>query len=118
MGQSQNSYPPKSHRTRGPGRNQSSPKPGARTGARKQALNSHSINRKATTDKLFEEEKEERKRTSLFDYSSLDFHSTRPASHIKGIHSGVLVDREEGQAGPQNGLRVRKSDFDWRKRWG
>lgn len=29
-----------------------------------------------------------------------------------------FVDREEGQAGPQNGLRVRKSDFDWRKRWG
>lgn len=28
-----------------------------------------------------------------------------------------FVDREKGQAGPQNGLRVRKSDFDWRKRW-
>ncbi|KAL0293166.1 UNVERIFIED_CONTAM: hypothetical protein Sangu_3243300 [Sesamum angustifolium] len=76
MGQSQNSYPPKSHRTRGPGRNQSSPKPGARTGARKQALNSHSINRKATTDKLFEEEKEERKRTSLVVH--LDLHPSPP----------------------------------------
>jgi len=29
-----------------------------------------------------------------------------------------FAERGEGQAGLQNGLRVRKSDFDWRKRSG
>lgn len=29
--------------------------------------------------------------TSKFDDSSLDFHSTRPAGHIKGIHSGGSI---------------------------
>ena len=46
--------------------------------------------------------------------------STRPASCIKGINcfTEFFSEREEGQAGPPNGLRVRKSDFDWRKRSG
>jgi len=44
--------------------------------------------------------------------------STRPASCIKGINclTEFFSEREEGQAGPPNGLRVRKSSIGERGR--